>query len=182
MYKSNDKVKLLKSVGGFSKGDFGYVKTVTDEGDVTTVWTEDKGDWWYVDNSNITSCVPKLQTGMVLVNRIGRKMVLYTNIESSKDTLIYEIDGWDTLVDVFDKDTLTYIGCAYRDKDSKDYDIVSIYSMHRETHTIGKGADDIIRNATTLLWEREEIVEKIDLTISEIEEKLGYSIKVVNPS
>ena len=102
-----------------------------------------------------------LKTGMLAESRNGRYY------------LILVIDG----ETVFANTTRKTSSDAYREdltnKHDSSFDIMRVYGPH------GKTIDELISTPTiyrNLIWQREEPKE---MTIEEIQDKLGYKIKVV---
>ena len=107
-----------------------------------------------------------LKSGMIAVLRSGDRYLVLTNC----DTKIY---GKQDFCLIRKSDFLT--GDRYNDDlinnydNDKDYDIVKIYN----SDVCGITYEMVLNN---LIWERENVKE---MTVSEIEEKLGYPIKIV---
>jgi hypothetical protein len=59
---------------------------------------------------------------------------------------------------------------------SRESDIMRVYTVNGDIKDIGCIFN---RDFLTLLWERKEEPDYIEMTVAEIEEKLGYKIKVV---
>lgn len=52
VFQVGDKVKLVRVVGEFEPGDVGYVRCLNEDGTVDSLWTEDKQDYWYVEEGD----------------------------------------------------------------------------------------------------------------------------------
>ena len=92
------------------------------------------------------------------------------------------LSGWDSVNDIFDEH-LKYYHVHYWDPFGDktptrfpDRDIIAIYEIPGSAFQYLNDFESLIKLAV-LVWEREE--EKKEMTISEIEEKLGYPIKIV---
>ena len=107
-----------------------------------------------------------LKSGMIALLRSGDRYLVLTNCDTKRygkqDFCLIRRSGFLT-------------GNQYNDDltnnhgDDKDYDIAKIYSPFVCGTTHEMALDDLI-------WEREDVKE---MTVSEIEEKLGYPIKIV---
>ena len=100
-----------------------------------------------------------------------------------KDGMVVEYRcGWMELV--LGKKTVDGTGshslCNFDDelinKDSRASDIMRVYIVNDDITNIDRIFD---RACLTLLWEREEKPDYKEMTVAEIEEKLGYKVKVI---
>ena len=111
-----------------------------------------------------------LKTGMKLIDRSGGEWTVLENIRNPyreiEDTYILKDGGWMSESSYDDE-----LKC----KNDSSYDIMRVYAQNE-----GKYIDGSILMATIedmdLIWERNE---KKEMTISEIEKELGYSIKII---
>lgn len=116
-----------------------------------------------------------LKTGYLAVTRDGREYVVYLNVltgyqhdKKPKDIMVCNQGDnvrWEGL-DVYNED-LTYKGKENRN------DIMEVYLLYRP-YALQDMSDR--KQMRQLLWKREEPKE---LTIKQIEEILGYSIKII---
>lgn len=112
-----------------------------------------------------------LRTGMIVETRDGGVYTVYMQACSKEikgeDVIIGSSDGWQTL-DIF---TLDLFNERLEYLITRKLDIIKVYLPN----TIG----DIVKSYKniTLLWEKKDTVK--EMTIKEIEEKLGYSIKII---
>lgn len=116
-----------------------------------------------------------LKTGYLVVTRDGHEYVVYLNVltdyqhDKKPEDIIVCNQGdsrrWDGL-DVYNED-LTYKGKENRN------DIMEVYLLY---HPFALQDMSYYKQMRKLLWKREETKE---LTIKQIEEILGYSIKII---
>lgn len=116
-----------------------------------------------------------LKTGYLVVTRDGHEYVVYLNVltnyqrdKKPEDIIVYnqgDSRRWNGL-DTYNED-LTYKG-----KENKN-DIMEVYMLY---HPFTLQDMTYCEQMRKLLWQREEPKE---LTIKEIEEILGYSIKII---
>ena len=116
-----------------------------------------------------------LKTGYLVVTRDRQEYVVYLNVitgyqhdKKSEDIIVCNQGNnrrWDGL-DVYNED-LTYKGKENRN------DIMEVYMLY---HPFALQDMTYCEQVRKLLWKREEPTE---LTIKQIEEILGYSIKII---
>ena len=111
-----------------------------------------------------------LRTGMIVTYREGRRGVVYLNVypvqlDKSNDVIVDNGDGWMRLAD-YNED----LTCKSYDK----YDIVKIESVPNVLW-FTTPFDEKLK--TKVLWERPETKK---ITISEIENILGYKVEIIN--
>lgn len=106
-----------------------------------------------------------LKTGMVVETRNGNKyLVLLDNPDAPNMNLINFKGGFLQLA-FYDEDMIIQSA-------GRAYDIMSVYTLQDSIYNLFKER----RLRYKLLWERDEPKE---MTIAEIEEVLGYKIKIV---
>jgi hypothetical protein len=107
-----------------------------------------------------------LRSGMVIVNREGRKAIVFLN--SREGDVLGGYDGnnsaWCPLTAI--ENDLTYKGIP-------NSDIVKIYSPDNNRAI---GSVDIHKGCFTLVWERSETIE---LTIDDIAKKFGVPVNTI---
>lgn len=106
-----------------------------------------------------------LQTGMVVETKDGTKYIVMRNscISAPDSDFIVNENGWNPLR-YYNDDLLEYHTYS-------DLDIIKVYKPNYP-NVIRTFEED----ALELIWEREEYKE---MTVAEIEEKLGYKIKII---
>ena len=109
-----------------------------------------------------------LRTGMIITYREGRRGMVYLNVypammNNSNDIIVDEGNGWMRLAD-YNED----LTCKNYDK----YDIVKIESAPNALWFPTPFDKEM---KTKVLWERTK-----KMTISEIEDILGYKIEIIN--
>lgn len=114
-----------------------------------------------------------LKTGMRIILRNGGEYIVLKDVitpyEHGKEDMYILIDGGWMSSDSYNND-LTCKG------NSKDFDIMEVYAQHNGKYLNGDILErDAIKNMD-LIWQRKETKE---MTVSEIEKELGYSIKII---
>ena len=111
-----------------------------------------------------------LRTGMIVTHRDGSRQIVYENIcvQSQHDgdsILMSETGSWNNLNNYCENLNHMY----YSDLDIVKIEVIPIPAdMHNPFNTIH----------TQVIWERPEPAKKI--TISEIENILGYKVEIIN--
>ena len=113
-----------------------------------------------------------LKSGMIVVLRDGTKMMVltdcYTAYHGNQQFCLIDAGGFMNS-DEYNNDLLDEDG-------SVDYDIMKVYCNSINSYTYNMNQLD----ESTLLWDRKcKYKEPKEMTISEIEKQLGYSIKIV---
>lgn len=104
-----------------------------------------------------------LKTGMVVQTRTGDNFLVMSNPDCEDRDLICFSGSYMSLKDY--TDTLEY--------PNSDYDIVKVFTIGRSISYI-LSEKDLLK--FELIWERDEPKE---MTVGEIEEELGFKIKIV---
>lgn len=174
-FKVGDRVKVVKksslSTAGRKENYIGkiftikYVNSADDfrydlyDGFISTNY------YWSDDELELVSFTKAhLKDGMVVEYRKGKRRLVFNNTFTG-------IDGYLEFSEF--NDDLTYMKDSY--ENPRNFDIVKVY----ELLFVGKLPDMFKDHNLKLLWERKEEPEFTEMTVAEIEEKLGYKIKVV---
>lgn len=112
-----------------------------------------------------------LKTGMRIVARNGDEFIVLKNVTTPRneieDMYVSIKGGW-------------MGSCSYNEdliakSNSKEWDIMKVYAQNKGEYLDGQVLKEKTSNFD-LMWERDN---KKEMTISEIEKELGYSIKII---
>ena len=113
-----------------------------------------------------------LKTGMRIILRNGQELIVLKDVVTPNDKqegIYISINGGWLSNDNYNND-LTCKG------ENRKYDIMKVYAQNRGSFIDGTVLRKNAIRYMDLIWERVEVKE---MTVSEIEEKLGYPIKII---
>ena len=175
-YKVGDKVRIVKekpernwnSEGRMDKwlGEIMTIESVLDFNYYKM--KEDEGMWFWEDHMIEGRAEMKksdLIAGRHVVEiRNGDKYLIF---DSEDGKFMYQVDGGFMNLEGYDEDMLKI-------NKNKSYDIMKVFEVKTICNCGGLNRKD--NRYLTLIWEREEPKE---MTMAELEEKLGYKVKIV---
>ena len=130
---------------------------------------EDKGRWYWLEGMIEGKVTEMTKSGLiagkhVVETRNGDKYLIF---DSEEGKFMYRVDGEFLDLEGYDEDML-------KTNKHKSYDIMKIFEVQTACNRTGFNRKD--NRYLTLIWEREEPKE---MTMAELEEKLGYKVKIV---
>lgn len=118
--------------------------------------------------------IKDLKTGMRIITRNGDEYIVLKNVKTPygrvEDMYVLKDGGWMSSSSY--NEDLTIKG-----KTNSNYDIMEVYAQNQGKYIDGSVISTNNVKNMDLIWKRENI--KKEMTISEIEKELGYSIKIV---
>lgn len=115
--------------------------------------------------------IEDLKTGMRLIMRNGYEFIVLKNVETpyrKKQDMYVDLNGGWMSSGLYNED-LTAIS-------DHNFDIMEIYAQNNGKYLDGNVLKHGERKNMDLIWSRND---KKEMTISEIEKELGYSIKII---
>ena len=117
-----------------------------------------------------------LRTGMVVETKNGKMFMVFAFLNTSNGAteVIVNLDGSGEYLHLnYYKDDLSinYRACGQHD----GYDIVKVFRPRRPSQTLSLREKEDIYREYELLWGKDVVKE---MTLSELEEKLGYKVKI----
>lgn len=117
--------------------------------------------------------IKDLKTGMRIITKNGDEYIVLENVKTPykkvENMYISKDGGW--MSESSYNEDLTI-----KDTINSDYDIMEVYVQNQGEYIDGNLIINKVENMD-LIWKRNE--HKKEMTISEIEKELGYSIKIV---
>ena len=175
-YKVGDKVRIVKKKTGRNWNReglmdkwLGEVMTISTVNLYTYCMEEDKGIWSWLEHM-IEGKVTEMKKSdliagkHVVETRNGDKYLIF---DSEEGKFMYQVDGQFMVLEGYDEDMLKI-------NKRKIYDIMKVFEVKTTCNSLGLKRKD--NRYLTLIWEREEPKE---MTMAELEEKLGYKVKIV---
>ena len=176
-YKVGDKVRIVKekpernwnSEGRMDKW-LGEIMTIESVLDFENYKMKEDGGLWYWEDHMIEGKVTEMKKSdliagkHVVETRNGDKYLIF---DSEEGKFMYQVDGQFMVLEGYDEDMLKI-------NKRKIYDIMKVFEVKTTCNSFGLKRKD--NRYLTLIWEREEPKE---MTMAELEEKLGYKVKIV---
>ena len=175
-YKVGDKVRIVKEKKGpdwnregLMDKWLGEVMTISTVNLYTYCMEEDKGRWSWLEHM-IEGKVTKMTKSdliagkHVVETRNGDKYLIF---DSEEGKFMYQVDGGFMDLEGYDEDMLKI-------NKHNNYDIMKVFEVETACNSTGFNRED--NGYLALIWEREEPKE---MTMAELEEKLGYKVKIV---
>ena len=176
-YKVGDKVRIVKEKQGRDWNSeglmdkwLGEVMTIRTVNLYTYCMEEDKGRWYWHEHM-IEGKVTEMNKSHLIAGRhvvetrAGDKYLIF---DSEDGKFMYQVDGGGFMdLEGYDEDMLKI-------NKHNSYDIMKVFEVETACNRTGFNRED--NRYLALIWEREEPKE---MTMAELEEKLGYKVKIV---
>lgn len=167
-FKNGDKVRVINGRTDDKRLLIGTTYTIlncfmSDDEVYYSVWELANGGYvWFQDEIELvekTFTKADLKPGMVVEYRCGDRRFFVNDLFMSLDY------GWSSITEYSD-DLLN--------SNNKELDIIKVYTAHSPV------LRDIFKDFTLIhIWERKEAKPYKEMTVAEIEEKLGFKVKVI---
>ena len=175
-YKVGDKVRIVKEKKGpdwnregLMDKWLGEIMTIESVLDFNYYKMKEDGGSWYWEDHMIEGRAEMKKSDLiagkhVVETRYGDKYLIF---DSEEGKFMYRADGEFLDLEGYDEDML-------KTNKHKIYDIMKVFEVKTTCNSIGLNRKD--NRYLTLIWERTEPKE---MTMAELEEKLGYKVKIV---
>ena len=177
-YKVGDKVRIVKEKKGPDWNSEGCMDKWL--GEIMTIESvlgfnhyemkEDGGVWYWEDHMIEGKVTEMTKSGLIAGRHVAetRNGDKYLIFDSEDGKFMYQVDGGGFMdLEGYDEDMLKI-------NKHKIYDIMKVFEVETACNRTGFNRED--NRYLALIWEREEPKE---MTMAELEEKLGYKVKIV---
>ena len=175
-YKVGDKVRIVKEKTGRNWNSeglmdewLGEIMTISTVNLYTYCMEEDKGRWYWSEHMIEGKVTEMKKSDLIAGKHVvetwnGDKYLIF---DSEEGKFMYQVDGGFMNLEGYDEDMLKI-------NKNKSYDIMKVFEVKTICNCGGLNRKD--NRHLTLIWERTEPKE---MTMAELEEKLGYKVKIV---